>query len=122
MTDASTLTAALEGAKEMTPELFWRVAETCGAGRSQPDWLLRAQTLVHVEAWESVTLALIERVKPGWVLYHLGADATGYKRKAEAFGWTAEISNLHDMSQGQAPTPALALCIALLRAMEKTHD
>lgn len=60
-------------------------------------------------------IALVKRLRPGWTIANIGQD--------DGKLWHAELRKGHltsysTVSLGGAPTPAIALLIALLRSME----
>jgi len=68
-------------------------------------------------------LALAERVLPGW---YVGVQANRYELLIAPEDWSAYLSapkghQFTDEVEASAPTPALALCIAILKAKEASQ-
>lgn len=63
-------------------------------------------------------LALAERVLPG----HTGGFQPGIESKTWATVYYASPVEVHEVAKAKAATPAIALCIAILRAKEASHD
>lgn len=69
-------------------------------------------------------LALLERVLPGWA--GMVSFGPSEMQRADVWGPVKEIGEaedgtpveMRDDGDGEAPTPAIALCIAVLRALE----
>ncbi len=61
-------------------------------------------------ALELMTLA------PGWYIEHAGDNAMGEAGNLRVFGHTVELSNEIEKVQGDAPTRALACCLAIMKA------
>jgi len=70
-------------------------------------------TMPPLTASVDAALALIGRVLPGWWVQHLGQNLAGWGVRIETQGLSIPLSNRLLI----APTPALALCAALLAAM-----
>ena len=122
--DLSALIARLEAAEEVTRDLAVEFAAFMyadpeafkGAVNYDPElWVERNQSpLCSLDA----ALALAERVLPGW-LWSVGIARRGGKVFAEADAY--EVNGDGDAEwfcQTEATTPALALCIAILRAKQ----
>ena len=62
-------------------------------------------------------MALAERVLPGWWIQHMGQCTSGWKVRIETQGKSIP----EGMKFDYAPSPAIALLIALLRAKEASN-
>lgn len=146
MTDISKLIERVEKATGPDRELDCRIAYTLdfsvdGMGNSfrdfcdvfERDWAeisrraemhqsILSHNLPRVTASIDSALALLERVRPGWVCDTLGQDATGTLGDMRGIGWTAEFSNGLQSCQGQAPTLPLAIILALLLSLQSEAD
>ena len=71
---------------------------------------LRFMRMLDAEAYESAALTLVPE---GWTCFHL------FRVKGCRFVWEAVIGPELPDYRGQAATPALAICIAALRAGEE---
>jgi len=125
MTAHSELVARLEGASEGSMELDELVAleTTHPYGVDAVDWDGFPAYTTSLDA----ALALAERVLPGWWVEikqrHLSGESPRQKWSAEV-EWPepiiiqsyGETLTSHEFYHAFAPTPALALCIAVLRA------
>jgi hypothetical protein len=60
---------------------------------------------------------LCELTLPGWVIDFISQDFMSAPEGYRGIGWTVELINQVRL-QGQAPKPAIALCIAILRALQ----
>ncbi|HEU5019646.1 MAG TPA: hypothetical protein VFT69_16935 [Pseudolabrys sp.] len=80
---------------------------------------LAGRTYSHpapVTASIDATVALIERVLPGWAIAHIGEDYTSPPK--HTIGWTVELEEADGPTfQGQASTLPLALLEVLLLAL-----
>lgn len=65
-------------------------------------------------------VALAKTVLSGWSFDHMGQDLIRDLKAGtlKVIGWTAEITDGKSTAQGQAPTLPIALCIAILKALE----
>lgn len=70
-------------------------------------------------------LALVERLLPGWMVEHIGADAVGAPMAMKTIGWTVELGSGHHLAldgpQGQAATLPIAILAALLTSLKENH-
>ena len=117
-TDIAGLIERLERATEPDHRLVYDTARAvyptafpCGwiLDQELAEWrFLTFDHLIGAKAWESAALALVERVRPGagWAV---GKTPGGT-------GWARVFKAREHYSE--APTPALALLIALLRTLE----
>ena len=104
MTDLiARLEAATEGSRELDMEIFWRVFPEYERGKD-PIW-----HCLHYTTSIDAALTLVLR---DWRVEHLGESVLNWNM------WECELHNRNEDAaiQGDAATPALALCITALRA------
>lgn len=109
MTDLSSLLARIESATGPDRELDSEIAFAL----TPPDAEIGLLALNYTASLDAV-IALCERVLPGWSwAVDSGYAANHHKSHAEA--WTGD-----DEGSGDAATPALALCAAIIKARMET--
>lgn len=136
--DLSALIARLEAAEAGSRELdalVWKALNPRGEiaikGAGRPglvNWRCRIPGATIANSWTNpgryttsldAALALAERVLPGW---YFGVQQNRYVSPDMPDNWSAYLSAPRALDQGdiegEAPTPALALCIAILRAKQ----
>lgn len=99
------LEAATCGERELDAELAFRFMPGFVRGRSN-DAAYAPSFTTSLDA----ALALVERCLPGW-RWAVGVYGTGYQAALDSGG-------VFNQFHSEAPTPALALCLALIRALE----
>lgn len=133
MGNHATLITALEAAREGSRELDARIGAHLLGGTPAfefDDWrksygagaIFEGNRIVrHVPLYTadvSSAIALVERVKPGWS-WSVHKEGIAQLCPCNEYGEPMTKYEIEVI----APTPALALCLALLRAeTEKTHD
>jgi hypothetical protein len=118
MTDLSNLISRLEAAQSGGAGLDHAVHEAAEPALFAPGWKWSTECPLPVTTSLDAALTLCERVLPG-------ASCVGFDRTPQ--GSTAYVSRNnvadgHWLVEAEAPTPALALCLALLRALEAKAD
>lgn len=122
MTDLEDLIARVSAATEPSIDLFIRVAASIDpvaypgrwvGDQEAADWRFnRFEKFLGAGAWEQAALSLMERCLPGWT-WSVGNLRVG----AQAYLMRAEGAQLIG---GPAASPALALILAMLRALQGT--
>lgn len=116
-TDISALIERVRAATESTQsETLYEVIDYFVPFKTQREDWYTFEAFMSVGVHLDAAVALVERVLPGWVwTVSLGSEG---KPTAFVFPKDGKIT-----SMGSAPTPALALVLALLLAMEaQSHD
>lgn len=65
---------------------------------------------------------LMEAVAPGWIVSHAGDNGGGVPGNIRYWGHTVELSDEIETVQGNAPTRALAFCLAVLKAAKSIRE
>lgn len=109
------LSALLERVEGAMAQDQWQVIRDIALALvpDDPSTRVRVNALCDAGAPVDAALALIGRVLPGWWVQHLGQNLAGWGVRIETQGLSIPLSNRLLI----APTPALALCAALLAAM-----
>lgn len=124
MTETEKLIERLEAAtgpdreldRDLTERFYPTVATPDTRAHGDPAWRHPDFGLVRCEYYTAsldAALALVERVRPG--AHFVVATMP------EGVGYYAAIGE-GDSRAYTAPTPAIALCLALLRTLETSHD
>lgn len=105
--DLSTLIARLEAAEVGSRELDWAVGAALFTG-------VRGCAAPNATTSLDAALALAERVLPGWRVFGISDERDFQVNR----GWGAGVGEKTGpgIQHAKAPTPALALVIAVLRA------
>lgn len=116
------------------PELIEKLEKATGPDRELDADIAITLKLIAEREWWSVNylsgdmipaytasidaaVQLCERVLPGWVIDFISQDFMSVPEGYRGIGWTVEIINQVRV-QGQSSKPSIALCIAILRALQ----
>ena len=127
----SSLKSRVRAASGPDRELFHDVMVAVGVTEGGSEFEKRIWCLIDAEAWEQAATELVEHVKPGWgwavgrPLGGVGFWADLFNEAGDAFNQQRQWRDKGVMGSASsvwyAPTPTLALLLALMEAME-THE
>jgi len=112
------LIGRLKAAEELDATLFVDVCDHLDIYKNATDkWLVQLGHFVGARAWTDAALALGEQCLPGWSIA-LISHSNGAPCVAEIYAPRGHERHTGIHWSSSAPTPALAILIALLTALE----